>query len=84
MTDPSILFIKPGAILAEDKAALKEAGVIVVETDDPASIKLIRAGMELSHSDLLGCAGTALLRSQDAMTAFGKAVATAIGARHAE
>lgn len=36
MTDPTILFVKPNAISAKDKAALRKAGVIVVEVENPA------------------------------------------------
>ena len=59
-TDPSILFVKPGAISAEDKAELKSVGIIVIEIDDPGSVKFIRAGVEIASSDLLGIAMRAM------------------------
>lgn len=75
MTDPAILFIKPKAISASDKKALRAAGVVVVEIDNPADAKFIRATTEMSTSDLLRCAAKALGASDFATRAFGAEVA---------
>jgi hypothetical protein len=61
MTDPTILFVKPQSISDEDRAALREAGVIVVEIDDPASAKFVRAGYEIDSSSMLAAAMKAML-----------------------
>ena len=61
MSDPSILFVKPGAISAEDKSTLKESGVIVVEIGDPSAVKFIKASTELSGGDILRAACEAIV-----------------------
>ena len=82
MNEPAVLFVKPGAIKANDKGRLSKAGIIVVEIEDPAAVKLVRAGMELSHSDLLMAAMQAITPSDYTCQSFGKAVAAAIEAAH--
>jgi hypothetical protein len=81
MTDPAILFVKPDAVRSSDKAKLSKAGVIVVEVDDPQSVRLVRATApieELSHGALLAAAAQAIRASSNATVAFGQAVANAI------
>lgn len=51
--EPSVLFVKPQSISADDKASLASAGIIVVEIDDPSSVKLVRAHSEISGSDMM-------------------------------
>jgi len=51
--DPAILFVKPKAIRTADKTALKRAGVLVIEVDDPQSIKFTRAYAEIDSFVLL-------------------------------
>lgn len=81
MNDPTILFVKPKAISRGDKKALHAAGVIVVEVDDVANVKLVRAATELSGSALLGAAVTAINKCGGyAGEQFGKAVCAAITA----
>lgn len=60
MTDPAILFVKPGAIKGDDKDRLTAAGVVVIEIDDPQNVKLVRAHAELPQSELLEAAATAI------------------------
>lgn len=60
MTDPAILFVKPGTIKGDDKDRLAAAGVVVVEVDDPQSVKLVRAHAELPQSALLEAAALAI------------------------
>lgn len=64
--DPPILFVKPGAIQKRDKSALSKAGVIVVEVDDPNAIKFVRAGAEISTTEMLCLAAKALLDGNEA------------------
>ena len=49
-----ILVTKPGVLSAKDRSALRRAGVVCVEADDPADVKLISAeGAELGATELL-------------------------------
>jgi hypothetical protein len=82
MTDPVILFVKPKAISAKDKKALQAAGVIVVEVDDVANVKLVRAHAELTGGGLLIAAAKAIQGYSSGVQAdFGKAVCAAIQAQ---
>jgi hypothetical protein len=59
MIDAAVLFVKPGAVRPSDKGALRKAGIVVVEVDDPQAVRLVRAesvfgaGAELPRGDLL-------------------------------
>lgn len=63
MSEPVILFVKPKAISARDKKALSNAGVIVVEVDDPSAVKLTRAAAEISSTQMLALAARAIRSS---------------------
>lgn len=63
-----IFICKPGAIGAEDRTALRDAGVVVIELDDPAEFRLVRAQPELNAGDILKAALQAL--SPDADDAY--------------
>lgn len=76
--EPTIMFVKPGAISADDKATLHGAGVLVIEIDDPQAAKLVRAGVELDAGAMLDAAAKAVRVSRFAEQAFGVAVADAI------
>lgn len=81
MTDPTILFVKPKAISPRDKKALQSAGVIVVEVEDPQSVRLLKANAELDGSAMLRAAAKAMAETgfqSDVKSAFGKAVCAAI------
>lgn len=82
MSDPTILFVKPKAISSKDKKTLQAAGVIVVEIDDPASAKLVKAGTELDGGAILRAAASAIrnagLNTGSARELFGKAMCAAI------
>jgi hypothetical protein len=58
--DPSILFVKPKAISTKDKEALHDAGVIVVEVDDPSAVKLVRPVAEIEGGEILRAAARAI------------------------
>jgi hypothetical protein len=56
-----VLVTKPSSVSESDRALLHDAGVIVVETFDPSSIKLLEvSGIEVGGSGLLYCALKAL------------------------
>lgn len=84
MSEPSILFVKPKAISAKDKKALQGAGVVVVEIDNPASAKLVRAGAEVDGGAILKAAAHAIANAGytngTAKELFGEAVCAAIEA----
>lgn len=49
-----ILVTKPGVLTVKDRATLRRAGVVCVEADNPADVKLISAeGAELGATELL-------------------------------
>lgn len=56
MSDPTILFCKPGSVSSADKKTLKEVGIIVVTVDDPNSVRLTKACVDLSGNELLSIA----------------------------
>lgn len=82
MRDPAILFVRPKAIRAEDRAALAKAGVLVIEVDDPRSVKLTRPHAELEGSDLLRCAVETIseIGNSAVQQSFGKRVCDAVRA----
>jgi hypothetical protein len=65
MSEPSVLFVKPGAIKPNDKGRLYKANVIVVEVADPSAVNFVRpSGMtnveELPYGAVLRAAATAI------------------------
>lgn len=78
-TDPALMLVKPGAVSAEDKTALRDAGVIVVEVEDPSAVRFMRAGYELPTTALLGAAVEAIIKSGGStVQRFGEGVGAAI------
>ncbi len=61
MNEVTLLPVKPGTLNDDDKAALRDAGVIVIEHDNPAELRLITPCSELNGNDMLRCAMKALL-----------------------
>ena len=57
-----VLLVPPGAVKPADRKALREAGVVVVETEDPSKCQFIRAGEVISGSDMLWAAFDSLRR----------------------
>lgn len=41
--NPTILVVKPKSLTAADKKILRDAGVVCIESNDPASVRLIAA-----------------------------------------
>lgn len=84
MTEPSILFVKPGAVKSSDKGRLSKLGVCVVEIEHPTDAKLITPSRELSHSALLAAAAAAIIEgaSGQTQTAFARSICAAIKAAH--
>jgi hypothetical protein len=58
--DIALLPIKPGTMSAEDKAMLREAGVVVVEHEESHTLRLLTPTAELGGGDLFACAMHAL------------------------
>lgn len=81
MADTAILFVKPRAISAKDKKALQGSGVFVVEIDNPDNAKFVRANAELSTTEMLTVAMTAMKNSSSALDAFGRAINAALLAK---
>lgn len=63
MSEVTLLPIKPGTMTDADKTILREAGVIVVEHENPSELKLLRPGIEIESSTILVCAMKALAKS---------------------
>src|SRR5262245_12591862 len=59
-TDPAILFIRPNAISRADKKKLEQAGVLIVEIENPADAKFVRAHAEIESTEMLGLAAKAI------------------------
>jgi hypothetical protein len=62
-----ILVTKPNALKQRDKAALRRSGVVVVETDDPANVKLLDAEGSALSGDEITLAVLKALSGQDPM-----------------
>lgn len=82
-----ILVTKPKALNAADKDLLRQAGVVVVESDDPASVRLL--GCEpspMNSTDLFYSAMMAILNggSQFTQAEFAKQVAAMTKAAHSK
>lgn len=60
--EPSILVLHPGQIKAAVRKALAAAGVLVIEVDDPASVRFMRPNAELSSTEMLVAALRAIKR----------------------
>lgn len=80
-----LLIVKPRTLNAVDKAALRKAGVIVVEAANPDEVRFIRAEQELAAGDLALAAMTALHVARDttANQVFIKLIGDALERRHA-
>lgn len=86
MSDPAILFVKPKAISQRDKKMLQQAGVLIVETENPDEVKFVRAHTELSSTELLSAAAKAMTIGswgEEVRKAFGRAVCEALLAKSA-
>lgn len=68
MKELSFMPVRPGTISESDKISLREAGVIVIEHEDPASIRIIRPGADIEAGEML-CAAMKALKSQKGTTA---------------
>lgn len=83
MQEPTILPVKPGTVSDADKAALRDAGVVVIEHEAPHELRLLRPGYDLPGGALLLAAAKALktensLGADAQRQAFGKNVADAL------
>jgi hypothetical protein len=76
----ALLPVRTGTISAEDKAALRDAGVVVIEHEAPETLRLLTPTAELGTSDLLGAAMYALVDSGHASTQTQAAFTHHVGA----
>lgn len=85
--EPGILPVRPGTLNEKDKARLRRAGIVVIEHDNPAELRLLRIGLpEVDAGDMLFCAIEALTGTSgmsDARFSFVKALAASMQARRA-
>lgn len=58
--EPLLLPVKPGSLNTKDKAELRKTGVLVIEHDNPAELRLLKPHAELDANDMLRCAMKAL------------------------
>ena len=57
----SILPVRPGTLSADDKAALRESGVVVIEHENPAELQmLVPVSSDLPRGPVLDAALTSL------------------------
>lgn len=82
-----ILVVKPKTLTAADKKALRESGVVCVESSDPASVRMLQTeGPALSCNDLFWAAMNAVASDQytsNTRKAFVKNVAALAKANNA-
>lgn len=80
-----VLITKPGALNAKDKAKLRRADVVCVESGDPASVKLITpGGAELGGSDLFFAAMSGVMQSDYSKKKFAEVVHALVKAQFEE
>lgn len=82
-----ILVVRPKTLNAADKKALRVAGVVVVEANDPTEVRFLRADSELSSGDLCVAAMNALSKSSNINNEHGlfvKLVSAALERRQSE
>lgn len=58
--EPTILPVKSATLNDKDRAALSAVGVIVIEHESPETLRLIKPSTEVSSSEMLRCAISAL------------------------
>lgn len=71
MHNSQILFVKPGSISKTGKRKLSKAGIILIEHDDPLSVKFVMATPEIENGALLSCAMKAVASCKFATSNFG-------------
>ena len=65
MSEVSIVAVRPKAISVKDKKVLAAAGVIVVEMDEPETLRFLKPNAELDGSDMLLVALEAMQKHSD-------------------
>lgn len=53
MGEISIVAVRPKAISAKDKKTLATAGIVVIEMDEPETLRFLKPNAELDGNDLL-------------------------------
>lgn len=75
MSEITLLPVKPGTLTEEDKSSLRNAGVVVIEHEDPASLRLLKPACELTSNELLLAAMRGVMRDDGAKQVFANNVA---------
>lgn len=71
-----ILIARTGSLRDMDKAALRKAGILIVETGDPENVRLMTATPPILRADqVMAAAGKAILKSATAAEYFGAEMA---------
>lgn len=83
MSEPSVLFVRPNTVSDATMQRCADANIIVIEIDDPANAKFVRAGTEMSSSAMLGAAMKAMVETKGTTTEammrkFAEAIAGAV------
>jgi hypothetical protein len=70
-----VLVTKPNALTSADKCALRKAGVVPIEADNPEDVRLIQTeGPALAHDDMLYAAMVGANWDVNSRVAFTKAL----------
>jgi hypothetical protein len=60
MSEPCLLIVRPGSLTKADKLLARKIGIVTIEHDNPAELRLLRPSAEVDGSDMLRCAMKAL------------------------
>lgn len=63
MSDVAVLALKPGQLDAVDRRALRNAGIVVIEVDNPEAVRFMRPAAEISSTEMLAIALRAIKNS---------------------
>jgi len=78
----SIAAVKPGAISEQDKAAMSEAGIIVIEMENPDDIRLIVVEPLMPPDDILYAAMSGLMDDVAPRKRFAEEMLVSIARSH--
>lgn len=67
-----LIIMPPGAVSEEDKSAMREAGYLPVETDQPELVKLVMPGSLNATGDLVMMAALGALDSPTPLAVFAR------------
>jgi hypothetical protein len=81
MSDPLILVVRPGVLSDKNRRRFESAGLLVIETETPSEVRLLKPCADVDGDVLLACAMKAMqngLFGSDIRENFTKLVATEI------